>query len=369
MHLSEFIRANTEQILREWEDFARKLAGEVSLPKWLLRDHANSIIGQIATAVETSEADRRGGDRPNDQSSTDAAKYPTPAHVELRIESGFDLLQIMAEYFALRACVLRLWRNADPSSFTNGADEITRFAQVIDDQVAAAVSYYKTREMQYRDRFLGILGHDLRNPLNAIILSATSLAPDASSEQQSRSVSRILSSAHRLSGMVTDLLDFARGRLGSPMPITPAPTDLGTLVREIVGEVQSTNPGSPIVFESSGDLAGNWDIDRFKQVIANLLLNAIKHGSGQTVTISARSDNDQVSLEVHNQGSPISPELLPTIFDPLVRGGDPAHNDTSLGLGLFIVSEIVAAHHGTVTVTSTEDAGTSFTVRLPRKSS
>lgn len=364
MHLSEFIRVNTDPILREWEDFARKLTGELPLPRWLLRDHAASIVAQIAEALEPpGRAERLKADP---ERSPDPSKYPTPAHVDLRIESGFDLLQIMAEYFALRACVLRRWRQTDPGSFANGADEIARFAEIIDDNVAVAVSYYKERETQYRDRFLGILGHDLRNPINAILLSATSLATRASDDKRLPTVSHILNSTRRLSGMVDDLLDFARGRLGSPMPLTLAPADLGKLIGEIVAETESANPRSAIDFVSSGELTGKWDIERLKQLIANLLQNAIQHGTGQKVTITANSSDDLVVLEVHNEGPPISPELLPTIFDPLVRGSYSA-NDTGLGLGLFIISEIVAAHQGTIAVTSSEEAGTSFIVRLPRK--
>ncbi len=366
MHLSEFIRINTDQILREWEDFARKLTGELPLPRWLLRDHAALIIGRIADALEPRDrAEIPDADR---ERSPDPTKHPTPAHVELRIESGFDLLQIMAEYFALRSCIMHRWRHADPGSFANGADEIARFAELIDDNVSAAVSYYKERETQYRDRFIGILGHDLRNPINAILLNATSLATRTSGDVQLQTISHILSSTRRLSSMVNDLLDFARGRLGSPMPITRVFTDLGKLVSEIVAEAQSANPHSAIELVSSGDLTGNWDTERLKQMIANLVLNAIQHGIGERVSVTVRSSDDVILLEVHNQGPPISPELLPTIFDPLVRG-TMDQNDAGLGLGLFIVSEIVTAHRGTIDVTSSEEAGTSFTVRLPRKSS
>jgi signal transduction histidine kinase len=168
--------------------------------------------------------------------------------------------------------------------------------------------------------------------------------------------------------MVNDLLDFSRGRLGRPMPLTRGSADLGSLVREIVAEVQSANPRSAVFFNSTGDLTGSWDVERIKQAVANLLLNAIQYGTASTVTVKAEGSENAVSLEVHNEGLPITPALLPTIFDPLVRGYDSGQNDAGLGLGLFIVSEIVSAHGGTINVTSSEAAGTSFVVHLPRRS-
>jgi hypothetical protein len=166
--------------------------------------------------------------------------------------------------------------------------------------------------------------------------------------------------------MVTDILDFARGRLGSPMPLTLAPANLATLVSELIDEVRSTHVGVEIRFDSDGDLSGNYDAERIKQMTSNLLVNAIQHGSGKLVTVTALGEHDSVLLKVHNEGTPIAGEMIATIFDPLVQGGDPNQNRTGLGFGLFIVKEIVAAHTGTVTVDSTQEGGTTFSVRLPR---
>jgi signal transduction histidine kinase len=238
---------------------------------------------------------------------------------------------------------------------------------VIDENVTAAVSYYKERESQYRDRFLGILGHDLRNPINAILLATTSLADQGLSEQQLHTVTRILRSTRRLAGMVNDILDFARGRLGSPTPITITAANFGIVVHEVVDEVQSAHPGRRIDVEADGDLNGEWDTDRLKQMISNLLINAIQHGSGEHFTITTKSDDTFVLLEVHNTGPAISDELLATMFDPLVRGSNLNQDKIGLGLGLFIVNEIVSAHKGSIAVTSSEHAGTTFVLRLPRR--
>jgi signal transduction histidine kinase len=150
------------------------------------------------------------------------------------------------------------------------------------------------------------------------------------------------------------------------MPLVLIPANLGTILREVVDEVRSTNPGLSIDFDANCDLTGVWDTERLKQVVSNLLTNAIKHGSDKMIGIKAESDEHSILLEVTNQGPPIPKELLGTIFDPLVHGKSSDQNRTSLGLGLFIVSEIVSAHRGTVAVTSSEEAGTTFSVRLPR---
>jgi len=369
MRLSDFIKVNAHQILSEWEKFTKKIRRQASLPRWFLCHHAAAIIKLIVEEMEHSPPVTDQELTSAGVAATGPIHHAAAAHVRLRIESGFDLAQIIDEYCALRACVLRLWRERDPGGFNIGATQITRFAEVIDENVTAAVSYYKERESQYRDRFLGILGHDLRNPINAILLGATSFADQGLSEQQLHTVTRILRSTRRLAGMVNDILDFARGRLGSPMPITIAAANLGIVVREVVEEVQSANPGCGIDVEADGDLNGDWDTDRLKQMVSNLLINAIQHGSGGHLTITAKSGDTFVLLEVHNTGPAISEELLATMFDPLVRGSNLNQDKIGLGLGLFVVNEIVSAHKGSIAVTSLEHAGTTFVVRLPRRSS
>jgi signal transduction histidine kinase len=151
------------------------------------------------------------------------------------------------------------------------------------------------------------------------------------------------------------------------MPINTAAADLRLIAREVVDEVQAANPACHIDYQAEGDLQGEWDAGRLKQMVANLLLNAIQYGTGDFVRLKVAGEAETVVLETYNEGPPIPPELLPSIFDPLVRGFDAGRNQQGLGLGLFIVDEIVRAHHGTITVTSSEDAGTVFVVRLPRR--
>jgi signal transduction histidine kinase len=367
MRLSEFIRANVDQIVHEWEEFAKTLSAGTALPQWLLRDHAPAILRYIVDDMEVPEAPAEEEAKSKGEQPSGPSEHTAAVHVTLRIESGFDLAQIMAEYRALRSCVLRMWRQDYPDSFAGGAAEITRFAEAIDQNVAEAVPYYQERESQYRDRFLGILGHDLRNPINAVRLGAHMLAENGLNEKQRGTVSRILNSAERLNRVVSDLLDFSRGRLGTPMPIAPTDANLGQLVSEIVNEVQTANPQFIVNFDSNGDLEGQWDVERLKQVASNLLLNAIQHGTGKEIKVTVTGEEDSVVLAVQNEGPPIPQELQVTMFDPLVQGKKPDPTRSGLGLGLFIVNEIIAAHHGTIVVTSNQDSGTIFSVRLLRR--
>jgi signal transduction histidine kinase len=288
-------------------------------------------------------------------------------HVNLRVETGFDLVQIIAEYRALRSSALRLWARGDPEGFASGAAEIIRFNEAIDQNIAKTVQYYQEREVQYRDRFLGILSHDLRNPIQSILVGSVFLSGQRLNKRQLGTVSLIVRSTRRLSSMVGDILDFARGRLGSPMPLTLATVNLTVSVREVIDEVKPTHPGVEIVFDADGDLNGNWDFERLKQMISNLLINAIQHGGGKQVRVIAKGDDDSVFLEVHNLGEPIPEEMLRIIFDPLFQGNDLTQAREGLGLGLFIVDQIVSAHRGTITVSSSQEEGTIFLVRLPRR--
>jgi len=365
--LSEFIRTDSERIVREWEELTKTLGAEADLPRWFLRVHVAAILQSIAEDIERPELPFERQAKGKGEGTPGPIEHVAAAHVDLRIESGFDLVQIMAEYRALRACVLRLWRETDPDGFLHGGEEITRFGDAVDRAVAETVPAYEQRDARYRDRFLAMLGHDLRNPLNAILLSAMSLArAEGLNEKQLGTVSRIGSSARRLNQMVNDILDFARGRLGSPMPITRVRANLGTLAREVADEVRSANPEFLVDVDTHGDSDGDWDGERLKQLLSNLLTNAIQHGGAKKVGLSVKGEENLVFLEVHNEGPPIRKELLGTMFDPLVQGRSSTQNPTGLGLGLFIVKEIVSAHNGTVSVASSEDAGTTFSVSLPR---
>jgi PAS domain S-box-containing protein len=214
-----------------------------------------------------------------------------------------------------------------------------------------------------RERFIAILGHDLRNPLAAIVSAAELLERAEVPVQFVRAVERIGRSARRMEVMIADVLDFARGRLGGGIPIQRESCDLGRVVAETVDETRLAFPGRDIRCQATGDLAGTWDRSRVEQVLSNLIGNAVHHGA-DPVTVAAQGSGDAVILSVHDEGRPIPGAHLARLFEPFHAG---ARRDSGgLGLGLYIASEIVRAHRGSISVSSTEGAGTTFSVRLPR---
>jgi signal transduction histidine kinase len=224
---------------------------------------------------------------------------------------------------------------------------------------------------EFRERFLGIVSHDLRNPLHAILLSAGVLLQSDTLVQPRhlKAVRRITLSAERMGRMIAQLLDFTRGRLGGGIPIQRQPGSLRHLCRHVVEELEASHPERELRLTATGDFQGEWDPDRLAQALGNLGKNALEHGAPDTpVDFLLREEGEHVSVEVHNEGPPIPAELLPYLFEPFRRAvGEESVAREGLGLGLFIVKEIVAAHGGSVQVRSTREEGTCFTVRLPRR--
>jgi PAS domain S-box-containing protein len=215
-----------------------------------------------------------------------------------------------------------------------------------------------------RERFIAILGHDLRTPLAAIASSADLLEHAALPAPLARAVERIGRSANRMDAMIQDVLDFARGRFGAGIPIRRAPCDLECIATDEVEEMRHAFPGRDIRLEVSGDLAGICDASRMEQLLSNLIGNALQHGA-DPIVVGARSEGDELVLAVHNQGPPIPDGLQARLFEPFVEGTASASG--GLGLGLYIASEIVRAHGGGIAVSSAEGLGTRFEIRIPRQ--
>ncbi|BBO33389.1 sensor histidine kinase [Lacipirellula parvula] len=377
MRLADFILSSVEPIQAEWEIFARSIGAGENLDELALRDHAGQIL--LATArnmkapqTAAERAKKSKGLKPSQEDDTlDGA---SESHAVDRLGLGFDLLEVMSEYRALRASILRLWDESSPDESDRDVDDITRFNESIDQSITKAVASYTSRVDQARDMFLAILGHDLRNPLNSISINAQ-LVPLVSADPAEaiacgRQISRNVSVMER---MIADLLDYTRTRLGAGMPVTPAPLDLGDLAVDLFEEFRTAHPARNIQLRTEGDLNGQWDSDRVRQAISNLLGNAIQHGSADyPVTVSLRGEASNVFIEVHNGGDPIPPGELQKIFDPLIRGSGAEHpkknRPGSIGMGLYIAREVAKSHSGRIDVTSTAEDGTAFTIRLPRDS-
>jgi signal transduction histidine kinase len=275
---------------------------------------------------------------------------------------------MVAEYRALRASVLRLWEHIG-----NDPGGVTRFNESIDEALTEAVSGFVETAEHFRDQSLGILGHDLRNPLSAIITgSAFLISSEELGDRGLGVAARMLNSANRMNRMIGDLLDLTRTRFGDLIPVVPALIDLEPLCRQVVAELEGLRPaGGGVRFTGNGDLTGEWDGDRIAQVLSNLVRNAIQHGgSTDLITLSARGSGSEVLLEVHNGGPPIPDSVQATMFEPMVRHAGEDDKTTGLGLGLYIASQIVLAHGGKLDVTSTQADGTTFaSIRSPGSSS
>jgi phosphoserine phosphatase RsbU/P len=221
-----------------------------------------------------------------------------------------------------------------------------------------------------RDMMLGMLSHDLRNPLGTIVLAAEVLKiGDPEPTRVTRASARIAASSDRMRRMIEQLLDFTRARAGT-LELSPVAFDLVTLCRELIEEIKGAHPGTRVEAELPASCALVGDPDRIAQVVSNLLGNARHHGDPtRAIRLSLRCSEDQVALVVHNHGQPIPPERLSTIFDPFKRGLVDLRvrkKDAGLGLGLFIVRRLVELHGGQVEITSSAEEGTACTVRLPR---
>ena len=236
--------------------------------------------------------------------------------------------------------------------------------------ILADITDRKRREREteetarFREHFVGVVGHDLRNPLTAIITSAQLLLRYGRlDEPQQRVVNRVASSAGRMARMIADLLDFARTRLGGGFPIHTRRLDLRELTGQTVEELIFAHPERTVHIDAEGDFWGNWDPGRMEQVVSNLVGNALQHGPVDCeVTVTLHGEAEVVVLSTHNAGPPIPAEALLHVFEPGQRGAPSG----GLGLGLFIVQQIVLAHGGSIEASSGSE-GTTFTAVLPRK--
>jgi PAS domain S-box-containing protein len=227
----------------------------------------------------------------------------------------------------------------------------------------------RLRQMQeFEQQLIGIVSHDLRNPLNVVLLgSAALLQRGQLSQPDAGAVARIRSAAQRAARLIADLLDVTRARLGEPLPLRLVEVDLEPVARQVVEELRSIHPDRQILLEVRGEIQGRWDPDRVAQVIENLVANAVKYGQPWApVSVRLLPAGDEIQIAVNNRGEPIPPEARSTIFQPGARAADDP-TGRSVGLGLFIVERITAAHGGRVEVASSVEEGTTFTVHLPRR--
>ncbi|MEO6079355.1 MAG: sensor histidine kinase [Steroidobacteraceae bacterium] len=374
MRLAEFITANLDPILADWVQFARQQQPAASgMDERALLDHGKLILQEIAADMNRPQDDdeRQAKSEGHSATASHSRNVPSRSHARERERQGFAVEQMVAEYRALRATVLRLWSAADTSVRVEDLEDVIRFNEAVDQAIAESLTVFLVEVDRTRDLFLGMLGHDLRGPLSTIASCASVL--QKARPDNSPAAAMVIRSVAQMKALLDDLVEYTRNRLGAVLAVDPAPLHLANFARETLKEIDATSTGRVLQLEVNGDTEGQWDARRLHQALSNLVFNALKYSypdSAIRVEVDGRS-KEQVVLSVENAGKPIAPTLLTRIFDPLVRAENDNTSATSevaganLGLGLYVVREIANAHHGTISVTSDESV-TRFELRLPR---
>lgn len=370
MTLSDFIEANLDGLIHDWTEYARVVSpANNRLSEEQLRNSARELLTGIAADMRGAQnlAQQLAKSRGERADADPVFNGIGRGHADDRQSQGFEIRALVAEFRALRASVLRRWSQtaqSDAAAF----DQMIRFNEAIDQMLAESVDQFAKRTERIRDLFAGVLAHDLRSPVGAILHSAYVLLRDDNlSPTSMRAGANIQRSADRVKVMIDDLFVFTRTRLGDSLPVEPTQQDLGRICLGAVDEVCAASPDTQIEVKLTGELAGTCDGARMNQLVVNLLTNAVQHGSG-AIRLAGAGDGEHITLTISNAGSPIPAAALPTLFDPLTRGGPSAEHkrcSPGMGLGLYICRCIASAHGGTIAVESGE-SGTVFTVQVPR---
>ena len=371
MRLSQFLIQNQAEILSEWDAFAATVSHEGKpLDKKTLRDHAAEILRAIAEDLSQPQTPQEQEAKSKGEGERDMAPSAAETHADFRMMAGFAIDAMITEYRALRASVLKIWSSAGGGTEPEDLRDLTRFNEAIDQSIAESVGRYTRQTKKSTDLFIGILGHDIRNPLGTIMMSAEVLI--RSGQLSAKAAAPIMNSAMRINSIIEQVVDFTRAQADGVMPIVRTPGNLADQLFKVVQETQIRYPTRVLQLRSVGNFDGSWDEGRVGQLLSNLLGNAFLYGSRAcTVTVEMSSNDKDVMFSVHNDGTPIPPADIERIFQPLARGssidtGGERREPSGLGLGLYICREIVLSHGGTLGVESSPDKGTTFMVTLPR---
>jgi len=367
--LSQFILANMETILQRWEDFARTLEAGRLLSISALRNDAERMLRFVAADMLTMQSDAEQYDKSIGQGKQlpDSQQSAGHDHGVARASDNFSLMEVVSEYRALRSTVTSLWLS-ETELTEDTAQQLVRFDEAIDQILAESVVRFSSKIDQEADLFTASIGHDLRNPLNAISMAGMLLnTSDALDARGRLAVKQIELSVGRIENMLRQLGDFARVRLGAIVGYDRQQADVAEICRQIVEEFRTSHPDRHFEFQNDGDTMALVDSVRLGELLSNLLGNAIQHGSTDgEVRVQAYGSADDVLIEVHNAGPAIPKDQIDVLFEPMRRGPSTQPREPgSLGLGLYIARTIALAHGGNVSVVST-DGETTFRTQLPR---
>ena len=375
MKLAEFIAANRESILVEWEAYARTVGPEgKTMDIAALRDHANEMLTVIVDDLNTpqsgsEQSEKSKGNDPEEAGKNTAAEE----HGAGRAQSGFTVEEMVSEFRAMRATVIRLWTEAQGKLGVDDLEDLTRFNEAIDQSLAESVTKFTEHLDSSKEAFLAVLAHDLRTPLSAVTKSARSMLDDrALSEPNAELATQIASSTARMNNLVGDLLDFTRSQFGGGIPIERTELSMDKVVNDVIDLISVIHPGRTIKVDAQGDMTGQWDCHRVSQALTSLISNALEHGSDWTIVrVTIVGDGNDVRVAIQNSGTAIPSEKLQNLFRLTTPkdGGSPSLPITEVRLGLYIAERIISAHGGSLGVQSSEARGTTFTIHLPRRPS
>jgi signal transduction histidine kinase len=367
MRLGPFILQEMERILVQWERFASNLTPAATHMSPLeLRDHAKQILEAIAQDLATPQTAEEQLAKSLGMAPAPFPAYETAAqtHAVLRAMVGFDINQLASEYRALRASALKLWLES-PDRPDDPLEDMIRFNEAIDQALAESIDHFSVQVVQARNLLLGMLGHDMRSPLQTIQMTSLYLARLNAGEQIDAAARRLVESGARMQRLLDDLVDFNRTQLGLGVAVEVSDVSLPALCERELEQIRSAHPGADVQMHVTGDCAGQWDGRRLQQVLCNLVVNAITHGDGGPVHVDMVGTDRSVRLVVRNRGTGADTSTLRQLFTPLQRGPGQVCRE-GLGLGLYIVDEIVRAHGGTVDAAA-NGTEISFTVGLPKQ--
>lgn len=372
MKLSVFIRENISEIMSEWMTFARKNApDEGEMTDLALKDHAQEILNAIALDIETHQSTEQQYEKSQGGQDDNRGDSAASIHGELRQASNFSLLQLSSEFRALRATVLRLWLPKVHVMSEVRMLEMIRFNEAIDQALAESIVTYSAKTDRTRDLFLAVLGHDLRAPLATVASIGSILSHGKPPIEKLMNLGQMMLRSTRLmSSMVTDLLGFAALQMGPGMPTEKTLINILDVCEAAAIDAQAMYPNTKIECNPC-NFHGYFDAVRLQQLLTNLLINAAQYSQpDRNVILEATEVESEIIFSVINFGQVIPPESLIEIFKPLVQLKSKNEKEsglkTSLGLGLFIASEITRSHDGKIAVTSDDSNGTVFKVTLPK---
>ena len=369
MQIADFLETGSESILEESVNYARSIEVLKESDEVELRDHFPKILHAISIDLRNAQSKSESIDKAHGRAVAAAGSKATAAetHGKLRARSGLRIDQVVAEYRVLRACVLRLWAEAAPAS-KDSLRDVGRFNEAMDQALAESVKVYASEVEHWQQIFLGVLGHDLRSPLNAIALTAELISRQASGDLV-RTSATLKSSTRRMASLMDSLLEYNQASLCGGMVIRRAPTDLKAACIDELELQRAALPDAKLELKLSGSAAGVFDVSRVREALSNLITNAVKHGvADEVVTVRLEEEQGFVRLAVENAATcDIPANEIEQLFEPLRRGAlnRSAQDRTNLGLGLFIVRQIVEAHGGEV-VGHSANKRVIFTIRLPK---